>query len=122
MFFFFIVQLLCSSIFPPALNTTCDFHLLFFLLYYVLPLHPLHCTMDLPFRLCTTSHPTHMHHSLRDDFVFSLFCMSFTRRVIYLIIMRNLNLLWSLFKVFWLMWKLSRELFSSLSVESIRLL
>jgi hypothetical protein len=65
MFFFFIIQLLCSSLFLLH-SIPHVFHLLFCLLYYVLPLHPLHCTMDLPFRLCTTSHPTHMPHTPRD--------------------------------------------------------
>jgi hypothetical protein len=51
---------------PPVVQ------LLFCLLCYVLPLHPLHCATDLPFRLCTVSHPTHMHHSRETLCLFSI--------------------------------------------------
>jgi hypothetical protein len=76
----------CSS----ALYAMCVIHVL-----CAMPLHALHCTIVLPFRLFTASRPSHNVADERIN-ISSLFFLFFSRRVLSLIIMETLRLLWRL--------------------------
>ena len=103
-------------------STPHHVQLLFCLLCYVLPLHPLHYTIDLPFILCTASLPTHIPHHKKIT-LSSLFYMYFSHQFL------STRSSWKLFvfsggysKSVHHQWSLSKYSLASLAVATLRLL